>query len=280
MRLAASILLYVSIFASAASAADSRRKIVHTEPSAFGIIYVVDEGDERHLRFGSPDGIDQTVISLTDPDEVPVEYVRDAFIVLALVPRVDRLLMIGLGGGAVTTRLRRAGHPMAIDVAEVSPEVASVAKRFFGVREDERLRIHIADGRKFVAQAPPARYDVIFIDAYGGDDIPEHLATSEFFREVAGKLTPRGVVMMNVAVAGPVLEQRIATELGEAFTTVACLRTPRDDNLLLFGARHELPARDVVLRRAKEVQRTLKLGWPLDTAVARLELPCRRLTAP
>ncbi len=60
-------------------------RIVHSEDSGVGRVFVVDEGDLRYLRFDAPDGDDQSVISLSDPAGVPMDYVRLALVGLAHV---------------------------------------------------------------------------------------------------------------------------------------------------------------------------------------------------
>ena len=90
------VLLLAAGVAAGESAAPS--KIVHREPGMFGEILVIDEGEQRFLRFGSVEGDDQSMISLKDPRAVPMDYIRYAAIGLAYTPEVDRVLMVGLGG--------------------------------------------------------------------------------------------------------------------------------------------------------------------------------------
>jgi predicted membrane-bound spermidine synthase len=113
-----------------------KRRIVFSKHSAFNnLVLVVDEGDLRYLRFGSEDGDDQSVISLRDPNSVPMECVRYAAIGLCYATGRKRTLMIGLGGGTFTSLLRKHFPEMSIDVVEIDPLVVDVAERFFGVRE-------------------------------------------------------------------------------------------------------------------------------------------------
>ena len=54
-----------------------------------------------------------------------------------------------------------------------------------------------ADARVFIRQPGP-RYDAIVVDAYRQPYIPFYLTTREFFAEVRSRLTPGGVVLVNV----------------------------------------------------------------------------------
>jgi spermidine synthase len=59
------------------------------------------------------------------------------------------------------------------------------------------MRAHVADGRRFIEECRDP-YDIIFLDAFGSDRIPYHLATREFLWAVKKALTPRGVALGNI----------------------------------------------------------------------------------
>ena len=111
----------------------------------------------------------------------------------AYVPRIDRVLCIGLGVGVVPMTFAREGA--AVDVAEINPAVIPVAKTFFDL-DPARLRIFIADGRYFV-NATTNRYDAIILDAFLGDSCPSHLMTREAFAAMRRVLTPEGALVIN-----------------------------------------------------------------------------------
>ena len=103
------------------------------------------------------------------------------------------------------TVFRRSYPGLAVDVVEIDPVVVSVARRWFALRTDDRLRIHEQDGRMFIHNSRE-KYDLIILDAYtAGGRIPFHLTTREFLTEVRDHLRPRGIALMNVisAVKGP-----------------------------------------------------------------------------
>jgi hypothetical protein len=76
--------------------------------------------------------------------------------------------------------------------------VVAVAKKFFDVREDERLRIHLGDARSFVEESAPGRYDLILVDAYGAHSAPAHLTTREFSLALRRAIAAEGVVIGNL----------------------------------------------------------------------------------
>jgi spermidine synthase len=155
----------------------------------------VTEGDgARHLRF---DASHQSAIDLADGLTSRVRYPDYLQLAMAVKPDAKRVLVIGLGGGAVTKRFWHDYPDVRVDSVEIDPVVVDVARKYFGLPEDPRLRVFTQDGRRFV-QTSKDTYDIVVIDAYYADALPFHLTTQEFYREVKARLAPDGVVAMNV----------------------------------------------------------------------------------
>jgi spermidine synthase len=147
----------------------------------------------------------ETAISLTAPFESKAVY-TDAF-QLGRIFRADvqRVLIIG-GGGGVGARKFVADDPnVVVDLVEIDPVVIGLGQQYFYLQNDERLRVHAEDGREFVRNATE-KYDLVVLDAYTiGGQIPFHLTTQEFMRELKSILNPGGVVLANInsALEGP-----------------------------------------------------------------------------
>jgi spermidine synthase len=209
-------------------------RILFDRQSPYGRVLVVDDGHERALRFGNLDGADQSTIVPGRPGAVPLEYARYAVLGLAYHGAPRTLLMVGLGGGTFTTMVHRVRPDIAIDAVEIDPVVVEVARAFFGLREDDGYRVHVADGADWVATTRGGPYDYVLLDSYSGESIPEPLRTVAFFQAVRARLTAGGVVGMNVAE--PQAEGAEAMRAFRAvFSVFACVQAPNDGNLLLFG---------------------------------------------
>jgi len=157
-------------------------------------ITVTEDEDARHLRF---DRSHQSAIALDDPYVSRIRYPDYLHLALALRPEAERVLVLGLGGGAVTKRMWRDYPAVSIDSVEIDPVVADVARDYFDLPEDARSRVFVEDARRYV-QSTDETYDIIIIDAYYADALPFHLTTDQFFREVEVRLAPGGVVAYNV----------------------------------------------------------------------------------
>ena len=227
-------LAVIAVLAVDLACATSRPRIVFDRTSGYGRVLVIDEGPRRVMRFGSPDGSDQSAIEPANPRAVPVEYVRYALIGLAHHGRPGRVLMIGLGGGTFTTLVHRALPDTVIDAVEIDATVVAAARAYFGLREDDRYRVHVADAVDWIARGDE-KYDFVLLDAYAGEEIPAALATPAFFRAVARRLAPDGVIAVNIAEM-EADGQAAARAFAAGFTPFDCRRTPVDGNILLFAA--------------------------------------------
>jgi spermidine synthase len=243
------------------------------ERSEFDRILVVDEGEMRYLRFRNVNSVNQSMISLSNPEAVPMKYIRLAMIGILFTPQMERVLMIGLGGGTFTSLLRRHYPALWIDAVEIDPVVVEAAKRFFGVREDSRFRIHIEDGADFIERVSYS-YDLIFLDAYTQDGVPEHLATVDFFNTVKARLSDNGVVVINL-YGGEHIKRSIGKVFRVAFPETACVRSSNGLNLLLFGkASATMPEHEELLTKARRLTADLGISFDLGALAERLEIDC------
>jgi len=108
---------------------------------------------------------------------------------------------VGLGGGTGPKSFFKDYPGIRIEVAEIDPMVVEVAKEYFALPDDPRLRIVTSDGRTHLRRTG-RQYGAIFMDAYGvgryGTAIPFHLATREFFEIARTRLVNGGCLVYNV----------------------------------------------------------------------------------
>ncbi|MGZ5445412.1 MAG: spermidine synthase [Thermoanaerobaculia bacterium] len=197
--------------------------VVFLGDSPYHRILVRDRGPFREMKFNMAL---QTRMLRSDPFGPGLAYTDTFYIAPLFRPKIRRVLMIGLGGGTAARQFARFYPDAVVDIVEVDPLVVDVAKRYFGVTPAERLRIHIADGRTFLARSRE-QWDLIIIDAYTvnryGDTIPAHLTTREFFTTVAARLGDGGIVHFHCAFADSKLSAAIHTTMASVFPSV--LRT-------------------------------------------------------
>jgi predicted membrane-bound spermidine synthase len=156
-----------------------------------------------------------------------------------------RVLVLGLGAGTAV-RVLEGALPDGLELetlgVEIDPEVIELGRRYFELEVDPPARTVVSglDARAAL-RAAPGPYDQVIIDCYANNmEIPAHLSTVEFFREVRGVLREGGWVCANVGGFGvhdPVVERvaaSLAAGLGES--TVAA-RVPFSRNVMLYARR-------------------------------------------
>ncbi|HYT85886.1 MAG TPA: fused MFS/spermidine synthase [Burkholderiales bacterium] len=214
-------------------------------------------------------GARQSVVKPGDPDHLELPYARVAIAGLALCEEPRRILVVGLGGATLPMFLRRHYPSAAIDVAEIDPEVVDVAKKFFGFREDERMWVHIGDGRRFIENVPQPYYDIIYLDAYGAHDVPAHLTTQEFLRAVRRAVMPSGVAIGNVwrPPSNPLHDSMIRT-YQEVFDELFILDVPGDvNNILLALPRKQRLTQSELVLLARKISTAKQLRFDLGDLV-------------
>ena len=121
------------------------------------------------------------------------------------------MLIVGLGGGTLPTALSQLYPKASIDVVELDPAV--VASRSAISIQADRSNMHVfeQDARVWAKRAAAARerYDLIMLDAFNGDYIPEHLMTREYLPETRELLTERRRSGVEYVRDQPPLSQRI-----------------------------------------------------------------------
>jgi spermidine synthase len=167
---------------------------MYEHTSDFHRLQVTDNNGVRLLKF---ERNQQSSMRIDDPFETDIEYVDYFHLALAVQPRIERALVIGLGGGTVVKRMWRDYPEMSFDAVEIDPDVAELAHELFELPRDERIRVMVGDGRDVLSESTDT-YDLIIVDAFDDDRIPPHLLTEEFLRELRDHLAEDGVVTYNV----------------------------------------------------------------------------------
>lgn len=264
MRFLASTLLALALLAPVAAG----EGVLYETPSAYGPVVVTDEGDgKRALRFGRG-GARQSVVNPADPDDLVLPYTQVALTALALCGEPRRVLVIGLGGGTLPQFLRRHYPGARIDAVDINPEVVRVAREYFGFRDDDRLRVHVADGRKFVEEAREP-YDLVFLDAFGSDAVPPHLATREFLQAVRRATRPGGVVVGNLWFRryNRLFDSMVYT-YRDVFDEVAVLHVAGSGNRILIALPRKQPLEPAEFaRRAGEVSAAKRFRFDMGELV-------------
>ena len=208
----------------------------------------------------------ESITNLRDPDDLPVHYTRFMPLALAYPETPARILMIGLGGGSISTYLGRAMPETAIDTVEIDPGVINAAKRYFGIQENERVKYLAGDGRVFLNRNKQL-YDLILVDAFHGGYVPFHLLTKEFYTLIKQRLAPDGAAAFNVHDGTKLYVSTIKT-LGEVFPAVHLYPTGEGEVITVATAQ-PAPSDDTLKTRAAALQQRHGFRYPLPQLIAK-----------
>ncbi len=206
------------------------------------MLKVVDRGDKRYLLFNESE---QSSMSLIYPHRGGFEY-QDFFHLPALLGvSVKSVLFIGLGGGSVIKSFQFHYPDAHLDVTEIHPIVAQVAKEYFAFRESDNVRLYLTDVQKFLEKHPEKSYQVIIHDAfivlkdYIGP--PPDLCTRAFYTLLQKHLEYEGMVMQNVTGFwfSP-KPMQIWNEFTQAFPYAWGFNVRTSANLIFLGAQKPL----------------------------------------
>ena len=232
------------IFALGAQSGPLQAKVLHEERSVYTRIIVEDSNRLRCLKFTlKREDSTQTCINLNYPKRMVFSYTQMSMASLLLNPNPASVLIVGLGGGTLPMALRDLLPNARIDTVEIDEAVVRVAKEYFGYREDEYNRAIIQDARVYGKRSAlrGLTYDLIILDAFNGEYIPEHLMTVEFLEEMRALLSDNGVLVANTFASSQLYDFESAT-YAAVFGDFLNFRGSSTGNRVILVPQAKLPA--------------------------------------
>ena len=250
--------LLLCVFLVSLTPGDLLAKTIYRAKSLYRDIYVVKEGDLLCLKFSIPRKQDtsQSCKNVKKPDEMVFNYTKMTMASVLLNNNPKSILVVGLGGGTLPTALHDMYPDAQIISLDIDPAVADVAKEYFEFQESENNKVVIRDARLFIKREvlKNKQYDLIILDAFGSDYIPEHLTTVEFLEEVKSILSPDGVIAANT-FSSPRLYKHELSTYAKVFGDFYVLRMPGSSNRVLL---HSLNPKNMLIENIDKNATLLK----------------------
>lgn len=162
---------------------------------------------------------------------------------------LKRVLILGVGGGALVHLLRRLRAPRRMTGVELDPLHLQIARDYFGI-EGPDLTLHCADARTWAERYRGKPFDYVVEDAFlERDGEPERaIAMDDAWARVLLRLTaPHGVLVTNF----PCRRDLVTSAMGgpglstTAFPSAFMLRHPTCDNAVGVFCRTPTPVRSL-----------------------------------
>ena len=149
----------------------------------------------------------------------------------------DTILVLGVAGGSVIkTLVDEIQFKGKITGIEIDAETIRLANHYFGLNAIANLEIIIADAEKFVATTTET-YDLIIIDIFQDDSMPDFLFDNSFLFAIQGIMKKEGVVLFNTIATNAVAKSRndkFAQMVSSSKLAVARIPNLEGDNELLI----------------------------------------------
>jgi len=255
-------------------ALEPSEKLIFEKNSLYQYIQVIEDTvkKERYVRNQKKE-FTQGGIYVNAPDKLRFEFTQLFFVSLAFLDRdPNDVLFVGLGAGAMPKYFTGRYPDAVIDIAEIDPDMVAVAQKYFYFKENERMKVHVEDGRLFVKRTKKS-YDWIILDAYQNESIPFHLTTLEFLNEVKSRLKENGVVAANIIspYRNKFFDSMVMT-YKKAFPHFAIFKGKNSANFIFVATTgSKIRNKDSVKATARKIQSARKFDIDLEAFASRYE---------
>lgn len=260
------------------------RRLLWRAYDEWGVVEVVEGFLGRALHFGTASI--QGRINRDYPWLPVAEYAKTMSIAAAFpspisrtaqesiqAPRVPQVCLLGLGTGSLAWSYHHLLPHAELTVIELRATVIEAAKQYFRL-DDLAQRTHLTilegDALEQLGHLARGSQTLVAIDLFTASDMADCLNETQFWREVARVLHPRGVLCVNTWSSRPqacrFIHQMIEAHIcpaGELYT----LDHSGFSNLILFASPRPIELKSV-LKRTEQIDE--KLAWP-EQKTARLQ---------
>ncbi|XP_050694174.1 eEF1A lysine and N-terminal methyltransferase-like [Eriocheir sinensis] len=160
---------------------------------------------------------------------------------LAMAPRTDPILLLGLGGGPLATFIHNNFTEAALTAVELDSAMVEVARQWFGFTPDDRLKVEVCDGLDYVERMAQEghKFGAILFDVDSKDSSegmscpPAAFVEPMFLQRVAQCLSEGGLLILNLVCRDEELRAKTITTIKSAFPTVLQQDIPGEVNCIL-----------------------------------------------
>lgn len=110
------------------------------------------------------------------------------------------ILLLGLGGGSVIeTLVKELDFKGRLTAVEIDPVIIDIAKNEFHVDENNLLQIICDDAKNFILNNT-AHFDLIIIDLFVDNQVPNQFLSNNFWQHVIRSNSKNGQILFNASI--------------------------------------------------------------------------------
>jgi spermidine synthase len=235
---------------------------IHRERSLYRNILVTEDSTRRCMRFtiSSRSGQNQSCRFVDNPVALVFPYAKMTLSGLLVKDNPQRILIVGLGGATLSDTYRRLFPDAEIIISEIDDAVHRVARDYFDFAETDKIKVDIGDARVYVKRAGLRGeiFDLVILDAFNGEYIPEHLMAAEFLQEVKQLLPDDGMVIANTFSTSRLYAAESNT-YQSVFGEFYNIRMPGSGNRVIIASMQPLPDLGTLESRAPAFRERLEI---------------------
>jgi spermidine synthase len=175
-------------------------KSIYKKRNYYGLYRIVDNQGIRLLYHGTTIHGGQSLRKGKEREPI-IYYDRASPIARVMTSGLfdlKRIGVVGLGVGMVATY---TAPGQKLDFYELDPDVDTMADQYFTYIKHAAGQINyvLGDARVSLEKNVSAKYDLLLVDAFGGDAIPVHLLTVEMVEKYKQHLNGGGILMFHIS---------------------------------------------------------------------------------
>lgn len=114
-----------------------------------------------------------------------------------IYPIRENILVLGLCGGSVVEVIVKYYPQAKITGVDIDAKMVELGKKYFHLDRFNNLGIFIKDAKTYLSGKNENKYDLILVDLFKGEDIPEYFRTRSFISLLKKRLSFDGAIIFN-----------------------------------------------------------------------------------
>ena len=178
----------------------------------------------------------QTLINRKEPHDLTLGHISILMYVFNFFKAPKKILMMGLGGGALIHAIKHQYPNVHTTSVEISEAVIQLAKEFFYLSDNsEHYDIIHADINEYITRSK-SKFDITFIDMYAQGKMPKFYFQKKFHTAMKQKLKVSGVAVYNLLCDSADNFESIVKLIREVFhSQTLCIPVDNYHNVILFA---------------------------------------------
>jgi spermidine synthase len=169
---------------------------VVTDLDEYEIVDEIYTGRPSRILYGGKFKTAQSGLPLDDEPTLLFAYNRS---MSELIKNMKPNRVLAIGGGVYTlpNYIVNNHQDISFEIIEPDPKLDVIASKYFNFKPTDRVKIVHDYGLHYLTKNSN-KYDLILIDAYNGNKIPDEILSKKFARQSLKALNPDGLLVANV----------------------------------------------------------------------------------